>query len=237
MIEVNLVPDVKLELLKARRQQKMVISASILIAIVSVGIVTLMATYAFGVQRFAESIADAGIKDESKKLADIKDLSKTLTIQSQLNKLSGLQQDKNVTSRLFDIIGVTVPSGENQIKISQINLDTEESRIDIEAQAANGYESMEVFKKTLAQTKFQYNQNGEAQNPINIAETISEGDRNYAEDTDGRRVLRFTISFTYPSELFDPASEDGKVLGPNQQRATDSAQGVPQSLFSNGEAL
>lgn len=234
MIEVNLVPDVKLELLKARRQQKMVISVAVLVAIVSVGVVTLLASYAFGVQTLQESIADSSIEENSKELKDIKDLSKTLTIQNQLKMLSTVQQEKNVSSRLFDIAATTVPAGENQIKISKLSLDDEEKRIDIEAQATNGYEAMEVFKKTLAQTKFQYNTDGEAQEPIPIATTIAEGDRNYGEDAEGRRVLRFNLSFVYPDELFDPASRDGRIIAPNQQRATDSTQGVPESLFSNG---
>ena len=234
MIEINLVPDVKLELLKARRQRKLVVSASILVAIVSVGVVALLAVYAFGAQTALEAIADNSIKDESGKLDDIKDLSKTLTIQHQLNELSSLQKDKKVSSRLFDIISVTVPSGENQVRISRLNMDTEANTIDIEAEAANGYEAMEVFKKTLAQTKFQFNLDGQAQKPINIAKTISEGERNYGEDADGKQILRFALSFTYPDELFDPSAQDGRVVAPNQQRATDSSQGVPESLFSTG---
>ncbi|MES2876551.1 MAG: hypothetical protein V4678_03720 [Patescibacteria group bacterium] len=236
MIEINLVPDVKLELLRARKQQKMVISIAIIVAVVSVGVVALMTSYAFGVQSIAEAIADGNIEKESNKLNDVKDLSKTLTIQSQLGKLSSVQEEKAVTSRLFDIIGVTVPSGENQIKVSQLSLDSAESRIDIEAQAVNGYEAMEVFKKTLAQTKFQYSVDGEEQDPVNIATSISEGDRNYGEDAEGRRVLRFTLSFMFPDELFDTASRNGRVIAPDQQRATDSTQGVPESLFSDGGA-
>jgi len=78
----------------------MVISGSILVAIVSVGVVALMASYAFGVQFGIEVIADNNIKENTKKLESVKDLSKTLTIQSQLSKLSSLQDDKNLTSRL-----------------------------------------------------------------------------------------------------------------------------------------
>ena len=234
MIEINLIPDVKLELLKARRQQKLVISVSIIVAIASVGVVVLMAFYAFGVQSIAEALADNGIKDNTKKLEGVKDLSKTLTIQSQLNKLSSLQDEKHVTSRLFDIIGTIVPSGENQVKITRLSLDTEENIVQIEAEAVNGYEAMEVFKKTLAQTEFQYNVDNEAQDPIKIATGISEGERRYGENSSGQRVLRFDLSFAYPDELFSPKSQNGKIIAPSQQRATDSTQGVPASLFTDG---
>lgn len=233
MIEINLIPDVKLELLRARRQQKMVISVSIMVAIASVAVVALMASYAFGVQAFADGRANDGITDESKKLQNIKDLSKTLTIQNQLKKLSGLQADKTVSSRLFDIIGTTVPSGTNRINISRLELDTEQSTITIEADAANGYEAVEVFKKTLAATTFEYKRDGKAQSAVKVASTISEGERRYGEDSAGKRVLRFNLSFKYAEQLFDTDSEEGRVVAPNQQRATDSTKGVPTSLFSS----
>jgi len=51
MIEVNLIPDVKLELLKARKVRTNVISLSILITIVTAGAVALLAFYVFVVLR------------------------------------------------------------------------------------------------------------------------------------------------------------------------------------------
>lgn len=234
MIEINLIPDVKLELLKTRRQQTMVISISTIVAIVSIGVVVLMAVYAFAIQGVAEGVIGGQIDDRYKKLTQVKDLSKTLTLQSQLDKLSSVQEDKNVTSRLFDIMSVTIPTDKNAVKITRLSLNSEENTIEVEAQAANGYEAMEVFKKTLAQTKLHFNRDKEAAKPVNIATSISEGERHYGQDSSGGQILRFNLSFTYPDELFDPTIEDGKVVAPNQQRATDSTQGIPESLFDDG---
>ncbi len=233
MIEINLIPDVKLELLKARRQRRMVISAAILTSIVAGAVVVLMALYAFGVQTVADTLATGSIDSESKKLSKVKDLSKTLTIQNQLEQLSRSQSDKNITSRLFDIISVTVPEGKNAVTIKRLAFKAEDSIIDIEAEATNGYEALEVFKKTIGQTTFQYNVDGKAQKPLKIATAITDGERRYSEDNQGRQVLRFSISFTYPEEMFKPDSEDGRIVGPNKQTATDSAQGVPTSLFNS----
>lgn len=234
MIEINLIPDVKLELLRANRQRRTIISMSILIAVGSVGIVALMAFYAFGVQTIAEALADSSIESESKKLTEVKDLSKTLTIQKQLSTLSKQHDDKILTSRLFDILDTTIPSGDNKVSISRLSLDSENNTIDLEAEARNGYEALEVFKKTIQQTQFQYSIDGEAQEPINIAAAIAEGERRYSEDSDGRQILRFSLAFTYPDELFAPTSQNGKIVAPNKQNATDSARGVPKSLFSGG---
>lgn len=236
MIEINLIPDVKLELLKAHRQRKTVISISILVAMVSVGVVVLLALYAFGAQTIANVLADDSIKSESEKLSKVEDLSKTLTIQNQLTALQKQHAEKNVTSRLFDIISTTVPEGENKVLVSRISLDDEENLISIEGEASNGYEALEVFKKTIALTTFSYNENGEAKDPVKIADSILDGERRYGEDGDGNRVLRFSLSFTYPDELFSQTSEQGRIIAPDRQNATDSAKGVPSSLFTNRES-
>jgi len=235
MIEVNLIPDVKLELLRANRQRRTVISFAILLAIGSLAVVVLLAFYAFGVQTIADSFADSSISSEGKKLTSVEDLSKTLTIQKQLNTLSTQHDDKKLTSRLFDILDTTIPSGENVVAISRLALDTDEHTVSLECEARNGYEALEVFKKTIQQTKFQYSVGGEAQDPINIASNISDGERRYGENSAGQRVLRFSLTFTYPDELFAPTSQSGKVIAPNKQNATDSARGVPKSLFTGGQ--
>lgn len=234
MIEINLIPNVKLEYLKANKQRRMVISISIITAIASVAIVVLLGFYAFGVQSIAGVLADNSIKSENEKLMNVEDLSKTLTIQKQLDGLSSQHDAKTVSSRLLDIISTTVPTGKNAITIDKITLNTSEKLIEIEGQAPNGYEALEVFKKTIAQTKFGYTEEGEVQPDVNIASTIIDGERRYGEDSEGKNVLRFALSFVYSEQLFSKTSDDGTVIAPNKQNATDSAKGVPRSLFSSG---
>lgn len=234
MVEVNLVPDVKLELLKAQQQRRMVISGSIVLSIIAGGVVVLLALYAFGVQTGLNALADNAINDESQKLSQVEDLSKTLTIQKQLNQLDTDESQKGITSRLFDIVSATVPEGENSVDVESLGFDAEENTIEIEAEAVNGYEALEVFKKTIAETTFQFNRDGEPQDPVKIATAISDGERRYAENAEGQQVLRFSLSFTYADELFSSDSREGRIIGPNSQIATDSARGVPTSLFNGG---
>lgn len=234
MIEVNLIPDVKLELLKVRRQRRMVTTGAIFTTLVAGGLVVLLSTYAFGVQAIAGTVVDGTIKTESKKLQSVEDLEKTLTIQTQLGSLKQLHDEKHISSRIFEIIATAVPSGENSILISRLSLDTDEKVVTIEGEAVNGYEALEVFKKTIEQTTFEYDVDGEPQTGVAIASRVSDGERRYGESTTGQRVLRFTLSFEYPEQLFERQSQNGKIIGPNQQNVTDSARGVPESLFTNG---
>jgi hypothetical protein len=237
MIEINLIPDVKYQLLKARRTRTTVISASILVLLAALGVVVLLAIYVFVIQTVASSLTDRSIDSEYKKLSSVKDLSKTLTIQNQLSELSSLQDNKLLTSRLFDVLAVIVPPTDNKntVSISTLKLDTDEGTVTMEAEAANGYEALEVFKKTIAQTNFSYKQEGQDDfTSVKLASDLVDGERSYGQNSRGDRVLRFTLTFSYAPELFKTSSKAGKIIGPDKQIATDSANGVPTSLFVDG---
>lgn len=235
MIEVNLIPDVKQQLLKARSLRVKIISVCTLASIIAGGAVILLCAYVFGVQTVANMLADNATRDEYDKLSKVEDLSKMLTIQEQLNEISSLEDDKSRTSRVFDMLETVIPSGKNAISYSNLKLDTKENVITIEAEAKNGYEALEVFKKTISQTRFVFQDDDGEESSVNIAAApIVDGDRSYGQSSDGGRVLRFTLSFEYAPELFSPKSKNGSIRAPEKQNATDSAKGVPKSLFTNG---
>jgi Tfp pilus assembly protein PilN len=230
MIEINLVPNVKQELIKAQRVRSKVIAWAIFIGVASVAVVILLSFYVFGVQTARGFIADNAITDKSKTLANIPDLSKTLTIQNQLTKISALNSDKKIDSRLFDMLTVIIPPAPNNIQISDMTIDSTTNTITINGQAANSYAAVEVFKKTIngAVVKFDGNDSGVA-----LASNISTSNTSYGEDSSGAKVLRFTISFTYANELFSPESKNVSVVVTTQGNVTDSYLGVPKNLFTD----
>lgn len=231
MIEVNLVPDVKQELIKAQRVRASVISISILAGVVSVGIVVVLAVWVFGVQTARSVILDNTIQSESETLSSVEDIDQTLTIQNQLSKISEMHDAKTISSRIFDILTTINPSEPNNVAITNLSLDLAGSTITIEAQAANGYPALDVFKKTIGATTFRFTQDGE-QLSVPLAADVSDSERSYGEDASGARVLRFALSFTYPEELFSRTSANATIVAPERTNATDSFQGVPHSLFT-----
>lgn len=231
MIEINLVPDVKQELIKAQRVRASVISVAVLAGIVATAIVVLLAIWVFGVQTARSVILDNTIQSESETLASVEDVNNTLTIQNQLSKLSEMHDSKTISSRIFDILTTINPSAPNNVSITNLSLDMLTSTITIEGQAANGYPALEVFKKTISATTFRYSQSDE-QFSVPLAADMSDSERSYGEDASGARVLRFALSFTYPEELFSRMAENATVVAPERANATDSFQGVPHSLFT-----
>ncbi|MDN5275301.1 MAG: hypothetical protein JWP06_1202 [Candidatus Saccharibacteria bacterium] len=231
MIEINLVPDVKQELIKAQRVRASVISIAIVVGIAAVGVVVMLAVWVFAVQAARGLISDNTIKNESQKLSNVQDISNTLTIQNQLSLLSAMHDNKNIDSRLFDILTTINPSAPNNIAITNVSLDSSTTTIKLEAQAVNGYPALDVFKKTINATTFEYS-DGSSKKSVKLATGMSDSDRSYGEDASGAKVLRFTLTFTYPAELFSKSSQNATIVAPERTNVTDSFLGVPQSLFT-----
>lgn len=230
MIEINLIPDVKQELLKAERARALVISGSIITCIVAGGVVALLAIYIYGVQFGRNIIVDNSIKSGSEKLAKVEDLSKMITLQNQIKSIETLGDTKSINSRLFDVLSAVIPPSPNEVRISTLSVNTEESTIKLEGQT-NAYDSMEVFKKTIDSSVIIYNEDG-TEKQVKLASDISTTDISYGENPDGLKVLRFSLTFKYPEELFSAKiplltiklSIDGNV--------TDSYLGIPKSIFT-----
>lgn len=240
MIEINLIPDVKQELIKAQRVRSGVISMAVLAGIIAVSIVVVLAIIIAG-QAIASSLADDAIKKQSSELTSKSDLTNTLTIQNQLTKLSQMHSDKKIDSRLFDLITAVNPPAPNDVAFSNIKLDPATNTITIEGQAAGGFAAVEVFKKTILGSKVHYldklnkeDADNATQRELALADSVNDVEISYGEDSSGQKVVRFIISFAYPTELFQSGLRDVVVKVPNkQENATDSHNRIPESLFTD----
>ncbi len=233
MIELNLLPDVKQELIKAQRVRNTVVSMSILLSIGATVIVVLLASFVFGAQPLIKASNKKTIETTHADLLKKPDIAKAVTVQNQLATLSDQHKQKNITSRVFDALQAISPTGDNAITYRSVKVDTVEKKITIEAEAANGYKALEAFKKTILATKFVYKNEGDTEmSSANLTDKVADGERTLGEDADGKRVLRFTISFVYDDALLARDSKEGKIVGPTQTNVTDSATAVPQSMFS-----
>jgi Fimbrial assembly protein (PilN). len=230
MIEINLIPDVKQELLKAQRTRAAVISTSILASIIGVAVVVVLLVYVFGVQTLRNVVADNTIKEQYEKFSQVEDLTEMLTMQNQLSKISELNNSKTITSRFFDMLSAVIPPEPNSVQISNTNIDTEVGTISLEGQT-RAYDSMEVFKKTLTSAVIEYSKDGQTVQ-VPLASNISTTDVSYGASADGTKVLRFDISFKYAEELFSPQITAQTIKLSIDGNVTDSYLGIPKSIFT-----
>ncbi len=236
MIEINLVPDVKQELIRAKRVRTIVVSSAILVGLVAVGIVVLMAVYLFGVQAVRESIADGAIDKKGKELAAVDDLGNTLTIQHQLTRLGELHDQKNISSRFFDLLAAINPVPPNNVSFSLARIDSETQTIRLEGQAANGYAAADVLKKTILETSISYRDTDGQTRTAKLTDNVSTSELSYGEDSTGKKVLRFTMTFVYDSAFLARSSQNAIIIRPDRQNVTDSYLRLPDSLFSDRAA-
>lgn len=233
MIEINLIPNVKRELLKTRAMRNRVISMSFLIGGASIAAVVALAVI-LGGQLAAEVVQNSGIKDRSDKLMAVEDLNKVVTIQNQLSKINAQHSGKKINSRIFDVVSAVNPPAPNNVSFSSIKVNPELKTITLEGSAANGYGALETLKKTILSTKVRTT-DGANTSEVELTKDIKDGDTSFGENSEGKKVLQFSFSFEYNEALLAPANNGVvSVITPTTKiDMTDSRQGIPGSLFKS----
>lgn len=159
--EINLVPEVKSQMIKALKLRNLVLFICIVVSAVSVGAVVVL----FGIksgQDIAMASQDGKLETMSAKLLGYEELGDLVTIQNQLDKLQDLSQNKTVLSRVFGALGVMLPAGDDVVQLSGLRVDLSTNALRMEGQADArvdpliDYRVLESFKKGVELTKYDY---------------------------------------------------------------------------------
>jgi hypothetical protein len=237
VIEINLIPDVKRELLKAQRMRSVVISISVLVGIIAIGVVVTLGIIVFAVQTIASGVIDGNITSEHNKLKNRSDTVQILTIQQQLGEISGLKNNKYLVSRIVGAVDVIRTSASSPpIRLSKLGFSRESNTVTVEGQAVQGFEALDAFKKAAERTTFTYTgTDGKGITEQLLAGDLEVTEGTYGENAEGQRVLRFTVAFVLNKNMLKFDSFDSKVfkfIRPNKQNVTDSYVQIPSDMFT-----
>lgn len=233
MIQINLIPDVKREYLRARHMRDVAISLSVLASILA-GVVILLMALVLSLQVARNFFADQNIKSEYEKLSSVQDLGEMVTIQNQLGLISSQHASKTVDSRLFSVLQAINPNPPNDVKFTTISLDPDEGTLNFEGLADGGYNAVETLTKTIQNTNVQYSTGSDGNSQTEpLATEVMVGETSYGVGSDNKRVLRFEMSVSFLEDLFTNRLKSVKIIGPTKSiDVTDSKLRVPSSLFS-----
>ena len=162
MYEINLVPDVKAEMIKAQKTRNLVFFVCGAISAMAIGMVILLAAIRGG-QQIRMNSQDDMLLAMTEKLDEYDGLGEILTIQSQLNNLESIRLNKRALSRVFTVLASMLPTGSDTVTLSALDINLEESTMNIEGQANAGpntdgidYRVLEAFTKQVGLMKYDY---------------------------------------------------------------------------------
>ena len=161
--EINLVPDIKNEMIRALKLRNFIFFLAIVVSSASIG-VTLFVGFILMGQQAVLSGKDETIKTLSAKMNSYTDLGDFLTIRDQLGDIRNLSDNKRLLSRTFNVLSAIIPTGPDTIRISELNVDlaAEAPTFNFEAQANAGqepfidYNVLDAFKKSMSYMKYDY---------------------------------------------------------------------------------
>lgn len=156
MIQLNLLPDVKMQYIKARRRKRLIMGVAIIASASFLTVFILLFVYVrFAQQKHMTDLSN-DITAKTSELQSKEDINKILTVQNQLNSLPGLHDQKTVSSRLFDYLQQLTPA---DATISDVNIDFLEKKIVIEGNAKE-ISVVNKFTDTLKFTSYVVNEEG-----------------------------------------------------------------------------
>ena len=149
MIQLNLLPDVKLEYIKAQKQSRLLISISILVVIASVGLLIMLFSVNL-LQKKHISDLTTDIRRDTAKLKSEKDAEKILTVQNQLNRLTELHSSKPSAMNLMGNLDKITPAN---VTISNLDINFTEKKVTITGNS-NTISNVNQYIDTLNYTTF-----------------------------------------------------------------------------------
>ena len=161
--EINLVPDIKGEMIKTLKLRNFIFFLCIVVAAASVGVTAIFGLI-MGGQQLALDSKKTTLDNLSAKLKSYSDLDDFLTIKDQVGNISTLTSNKKVLSRTFNILSALIPTGADTITVSELNVNLADGQtvLSFDAQANAGkepfidYNVLDSFKKSMQYMRYDY---------------------------------------------------------------------------------
>ncbi len=233
MLQLNLLPDVKKEFLKAQRTRNSVISICIVVSIIFVGILVVLGLL-MGGQTIQKNLVTSDIKKNAATIQNTAEINQYLTVQNQLSQIDTLKADQPTYSRLFDYLQKLNPASPNNVELTSVKVSstgTTGTPDSIELQGSTkDFASLDVFKTTLQSATISYTKSdGEKVKDAPLFTEVVVREASISRSTDSGRV-NFTIEVAYNPDAFDSSAKSITLTVPNKT-TSDADRNAPTNVF------
>jgi hypothetical protein len=230
MIQFNLLPDVKLEYIKARRSKHLVMLISFIVTGISIALVVILFVGVNVLQRKHLDNLDHDIKEKTQQLSGEQDINKILTVQNQLNTLNGLHDAKPAIERLGPYLAQITPAG---VFISSLKVDYAANTMSFDG-GAGSVKSVNTFIDTMKFTTY----GSEGKNAFSNV-VLTSLDRSDKDQGDAPPA-KYQITLAFDPGIFDikltaPDPKEPIKLNVPEQVTTRSVTEKPSPLFQPQE--
>lgn len=206
MIQINLLPDVKRDYLKAQQTKHTVIVLASLLSIAALALVGLLFSYVRLVQPQHLSNLQNDIDDNVTRQREYPDGVEMVTVQGVLDQIGPIQDKKLITSRLF---GYVINFTPKDVVYSSISYDSSTQTISLSGQTVN-HEKANELANNIKSAKFTSGSDDQEEEikPFSglVFNSLASG-----EDADDGRNVSFSITFQIDTILFNQATKNGKL--------------------------
>jgi hypothetical protein len=213
MIQFNLLPDIKIQYLRANRQKHIVMLASVVVIGVSVAALAVLLGVVYGVQKKTIADLNKDIKASSTELQSTPDLTKILTVQNQLKALPALHDAKPVATRLFGYIGQATPPNVNN---SRILTDFVSNTMNVSG-TADSLNTINVFIDRLKATTYHTDSANKTEKKAFSEVTLSSFGRDSKSAT-------YTVTLKYDPIIFAEADNVTFTIASTPVKTTEGGQ-------------
>ncbi len=235
MAQLNLLPDVKLHYIRAKRQKRLMIGLSAIISAFFLVIFIALFIYVRFSQKHYVTALTKDIASATEELKQKQDLDKILTIQNQLNSLPELHEHKVISSRLFDYLVQTTPS---QATISDVDVDFDANTIVIKGNA-DALSTVNKFADTLKFTDFQVSGDNPSEGKAFSNVVLQSFAVNSVGSQQGQGDITYELQFSFDPAIFSnvknlaQGDSEGKAVKLNipKKITTRSETEKPSNLF------
>ena len=196
MIQLNLLPDVKLEYIRSQRSRRLVIAIAFFATAVSLVLLIAMLVIG-GVQKKYLSDLSKDVNKDSSQLKNEPDIDKILTVQNQLGSITALHDGKPNVPSVFSYLNEVTPTDS---VISSFRIDFVAQTISIDG-GSGSLSGVNKYVDTLKYTMYTIDNAQPSTKAFNNVVLTSFGLNSDAGST--TRPASFSVTLTYDPLIFD----------------------------------